>query len=244
MSDSLIIPNWPAPSNVRALSTTRLGGVSLAPWTSLNLGQHVGDLSSHVDGNRQRLQEIGALPSAPYWLNQIHSTRVVEVDSSTQMPAADASFTRHKEQLCTIMTADCLPVLFCHKDGQQVAAAHAGWRGLCNGIIENTLATFSCPMSEILVWLGPAIGPKAFEVGAEVRDAFLQHQPEAEHCFIKHHDKYLADLAGLAALRLQRARVSAISYSSRCTYSEPETFFSYRRDGQTGRQASLIWICE
>lgn len=243
MTASLIIPDWPAPKNIRAVSTTRRGGVSSPPWDSFNLGRHVGDLPSHVESNREKLAQLAQLPNEPFWLNQIHSTKVIEVQTvSDILPEADASFSQQAKQVCVVMTADCLPVLFCDANGRQVAAAHAGWRGLCEGIIENTLATFECPMRDIHAWLGPAIGPKAFEVGSEVRSAFIQQQAEAASCFTAYKDKYLADLAQLAALRLQRAGVRSVSYAQRCTVSEPDTFFSYRRDGETGRLASLIWI--
>lgn len=240
---SLIIPDWPAPARVRAFSTTRLGGVSQPPWQSLNLGTHVGDDPQHVATNRQRLASLAQLPSAACWLNQTHSTRVVDAaDSDNLLPDADASFSRSVEQVCIVMTADCLPILFCSDDGQQVAAAHAGWRGLCAGVVENTLATFHSPPQQIHAWLGPAIGAHAFEVGAEVKAAFMQQLREASDCFRPSGDKYLADLAGLATQRLQQVGVTSITQSARCTFSEPETFFSYRRDGQTGRLASLIWL--
>jgi len=243
MSSSLIIPNWLAPSCVRAVSTTRLGGVSLSPWDSFNLGNHVGDNDDAVTDNRQRLLEIAQLPTTPFWLNQVHSTQVIKVDSSAlAVPTADASFTSERGQVCIVMTADCLPILFCNRLGTQVAAAHAGWRGLCDGVLENTLATFNCEAKDIFAWIGPAIGPKAFEVGAEVREAFINEQKEASRCFVPHGEKYLANLAQLAVLRLQRAGMTQISQSQRCTFSDAESFFSYRRDGQTGRMASLIWL--
>lgn len=246
MSESLIIPNWSVPSTVRAVSTTRLGGVSDIPWHALNLGSHVGDDREAVNRNRGLLTEIAQLPSEPFWLNQIHSTRVVDTAAAASygVPDADASFTREAGKVCVVMTADCLPVLFTNRQGTQVAAAHAGWRGLCDGVLENTLNTFDCPPEEIIAWIGPAIGPRAFEVGAEVREAFVKAQHAAEQCFVAHGDKYLADLPELAKLRLQRAGVEAIHQSQRCTFSEAEHFFSYRRDGQTGRMASLIWIAE
>lgn len=246
MNQSLIIPYWHAPSKVRAVSTTRLGGVSQAPWHALNLGSHVGDNHNDVIRNRELLTEIAQLPSPPFWLTQVHSPHVIEAAVADGIPEADASFTREAGIVCAIMTADCLPVLFSHRDGNQVAAAHAGWRGLCNGVLENTLDTFDCPPEEIIAWIGPAIGPQAFEVGAEVREAFIRIHQDAELCFVPHGDKYLANLPKLAELRLQSAGVAseAIYQSQRCTFSEPEHFFSYRREGQTGRMASLIWIAE
>lgn len=246
MSQSLIIPNWCAPSRVRAVSTTRLGGVSEAPWHALNLGSHVGDSRDAVNRNRELLTEIAGLPSEPFWLNQIHSHHVVEAAVVDGIPEADASFTRETGKVCIVMTADCLPVLFSNLNGTQVAAAHAGWRGLCDGVLENTLDTFDCSPQEIVAWIGPAIGPRAFEVGAEVREIFVGAHQDADQYFIPHGEKYLANLPKLAALRLQSAGVvgEAIYQSQRCTFSEPEHFFSYRREGQTGRMASLIWIAE
>ncbi|WP_241609470.1 purine nucleoside phosphorylase YfiH [Rosenbergiella australiborealis] len=243
MSSSLIIPNWSVPQSVRAVSTTRIGGVSDAPWHSFNLGTHVGDDSDAVNSNRNRLITIADLPHPPYWLNQVHSNRVVEVDGANgEIVDADASYTRAVGKVCVVMTADCLPVLFCNRQGTQVAAAHAGWRGLCDGVLENTLATFDDHSKEIIAWIGPAIGPNAFEVGPEVREAFIQSDAQAAQCFIPQGNKFLADLAQLAELRLQRAGVTAISQSRRCTFSEDAHFFSYRRDGKTGRMATLIWL--
>ncbi|MBT0725629.1 polyphenol oxidase [Rosenbergiella sp. S61] len=245
MSESLIIPDWSVPPNVHAVSTTRVGGVSGAPWNSFNLGSHVGDSLDAVNNNRDLLIEVAQLPAPPFWLNQTHSHRVVDAAASwTGTPDADASFTREAGKVCVVMTADCLPVLFCNRQGTQVAAAHAGWRGLCDGVLENTLNTFDCRPEEIIAWVGPAIGPHAFEVGAEVRDAFIHSHQDAEQCFVTHGEKYLADLAKLAELRLQRAGVATLYQSQRCTFSEAEHFFSYRRDGQTGRMATLIWIAD
>lgn len=243
MSESLIIPNWDVPSTVRAVSTTRMGGVGDTPWNTFNLGSHVGDNLDVVKRNRDRLIEVAKLPAPPFWLNQVHSDLVINaVASSTDLPDADASFSREAGSVCVVMTADCLPVLFCNRQGTQVAAAHAGWRGLCDGVLENTLATFDDDPSDIITWIGPAIGPQAFEVGPEVRAAFISHQEVAAQCFTARGEKYLADLPRLAELRLKRAGVDAIYQSQRCTFSEAEYFFSYRRDGQTGRMASLVWL--
>ena len=237
-----IIPDWPAPACVRACSTTRHGGVSAEPWHSLNLGAHVGDIESHVRENRQRLVVEAQLPSMPQWLNQVHGTDVVRLPSEVILPDADAAVTRESGVVCAVMTADCLPVLFCSKDGKEVAAAHAGWRGLCNGVLEKTLAQFHCPPADILVWLGPAIGPQAFEVGEEVRAAFMTFDPAAQQAFRAVGDKYFADLWLLARQRLSAAGVNAISGVTRCTYTESDDFFSWRRDGVTGRMATLIWL--
>ena len=237
-----ITPSWPAPSHVKAVSTTRSGGVSLLPYSSLNLGDHVQDNPEHVAENRAILASKMQMVRTPAWLNQVHGTEVVELPlSSGLVPDADASFTRCVGEVCTIMTADCLPVLFCNKEGTQVAAAHAGWRGMVNGVLEETLATFTDP-DNVLVWLGPAIGPSAFEVGGEVRDAFIVNDSGADIAFQAHNDRWLADIYLLARRRLQRAGVTNINGGDLCTVSEPEHFFSYRRENQTGRQASCIWI--
>lgn len=236
-----IIPDWPAPQRVQACSTTRHGGVSVAPWDSLNLGAHVGDNEVHVMQNRQRLTDA-QLPAMPQWLNQIHGLDVARLPADERVPNADAAITRMSGVVCAVMTADCLPVLFCSDDGSEVAAAHAGWRGLCNGVLENTLAQFHCPADNIHAWLGPAIGPQAFEVGAEVRDAFMRHDAQADLAFRPVGNKYFADIWQLARQRLQAAGVRSISGSQRCTFTESANFFSFRRNGITGRMATLIWL--
>lgn len=240
----LIIPNWPAPARVKAVATTRIGGVSEAPYRGFNLGDHVGDRPDDVAANRKALQQQLGLASPLPWLNQIHSTKVLSLDGS--VPASvevDGSYTSHQGMPCVVMTADCLPVLLCDKAGTQVAAVHAGWRGLVDGIIENALAEFSVPGGEIMAWLGPAISQAAFEVGGEVREQFVAHDPAAEAAFTAHgKGKWLADLYLLARQRLQRQGVIEVYGGEYCTFSEPDRFFSYRRDGVTGRQASLIWL--
>lgn len=240
---SPIKPEWALPSTVRALSSTRVGGVSGAPWDSLNLGAHVGDNPLHVAANRQLLVELGAMPAQPVWLDQVHGTDVLHLTRNTpQCLRADAVYTREKGLPCAVMTADCLPVLFCSVDGKEVAAAHAGWRGLCAGILEATLAAFSAPAEEITVWLGPAIGPTAFEVGAEVRAAFLAQNLHDTAAFRPAGEKYYADIWQLARARLSRSGVRHITGGGLCTVSEPAKFFSFRRNGVTGRMASLIWL--
>lgn len=240
---SLVIPLWPAPANVKAVSTTRLGGYSVSPFDSLNLGNHVGDIPASVSLNRQWLQQHAQMPAEPYWLNQVHSADVVVLPATETLPAADAAFTRRPQQICTVMTADCLPVLFCDRQGTQVAAAHAGWRGLCDGVLENTLQHFT-NVKHVMAWLGPAISQQAFEVGDEVRSAFVQRQATAAQAFIpgKTTGKWLADLYLLARLRLMAAGVTAIYGGEYCTFRQSQQFFSYRRDGQTGRMASSIWL--
>jgi YfiH family protein len=242
-------PDWPAPANIRALSTSRgllsppMFGQSTGVFAGLNLGTHVGDDPQHVAANRALLSASCQLHSAPAWLNQVHGCRVLDLDRwDGQLADADASTTTQLGLAAVVMTADCLPVLFCDKSGSRVAAAHAGWRGLCHGVLEATLAQFSQP-AEVMVWLGPAIGPKNFEVGAEVRAAFIAADPQASTAFqaAEAPGKFLADIYLLARLRLRRAGVEAIYGGEFCTVAEPTRFFSYRRDGQTGRQASLIW---
>jgi YfiH family protein len=239
-------PDWPAPANVKALQTTRNGfaanhGVSLPPFDSFNLGSHVSDQPEHVATNRALLAQ--ALPQAPAWLNQVHGVNVVDAASISTPIDADASFTRTRGAVSVVMTADCLPLLFCDRAGTVVAAAHAGWRGLCNGVIEATVAKMACPADEILVWLGPAIGPNAFEVGDEVRAAFMAIDAQAEQAFVAQNGgKWLADIYLLARQRLHTLGITATYGGDQCTVTQAETYFSYRRDGQTGRLASLIWL--
>ncbi|VEI65066.1 Laccase domain protein yfiH [Serratia quinivorans] len=241
--DSLILPDWPLPAGVKACSTTRHGGISLPPYDSLNLGTHVGDDARAVADNRQRLVEGAGLPQMPVWLEQIHGTHVVRLDGQTPADLrADAVYSNVPGQVCAVMTADCLPVLFCSQAGDEVAAAHAGWRGLCNGVLEQTLAAFAAEPGRISAWLGPAIGPQQFEVGPEVRAAFIAVDDAAAAAFTPQGDKFLADIYLLARQRLQRAGIHAIYGGDRCTVSEISHFFSYRRDGITGRLASLIWL--
>lgn len=237
------MPDWPAPASVKALSTTRLGGVSVGPYASLNLGAHVGDDPAAVNLNRLQFEQQAALPATPAWLNQVHGTSVLELSRwHGDIVSADAAFSRQSGEVCLVMTADCLPVLFCNQQGTQVAAAHAGWRGLCDGVLEKTLALFEHP-ADVMVWFGPAIGPSQFEVGAEVRAAFMQKNPGANMAFVPQGQaKYLANIYLLARQRLQAAGVSRFYGGEYCTVSAPELFFSYRRDGQTGRMASCIWL--
>jgi len=235
----MIVPDWPAPSRVKSRMTTRDGGVSAAPWASLNLGDHVGDDPAQVAANRARLRQH--LPSEPGWLKQVHSATVVETGAG--VPEADASFTRQTGTVSVVLTADCLPVLFCDRAGSVVAAAHAGWRGLADGVLEATVAAMQVSPDEVLAWMGTAIGPQAFEVGDEVRQAFVAQHPEAVAAFHQHlSGKWLADIYQLARIRLNHAGVTAIYGGGRCTFTETDSFFSYRRDGVTGRMASLIWL--
>ncbi len=238
-----LIPDWRAPATVHALSTTRCGGVSLGAYRSLNLATHVGDNPHHVAANRTRLATAYQLPAAPYWLEQVHSTRVVEASPQHRGAAADASFSRQRQQVCAVLTADCVPILLCSTQGTVVAAAHAGWRGLAGGIIDNTVHALGCPPSELLAWIGPAIGAAAFEVGAEVKAEFCMSDPTADAWFAPTvAGRWRADLIGLARHRLQGLGVGAISGGEWCTYQNADQFFSYRRDGISGRMATLIWI--
>lgn len=243
---SLLLPDWPAPASVKACSTLRTGGVSLPPYDSLNLGTHVGDELASVLENRQRLVKYAHLPQMPHWLEQVHGTDVVHLvagQNSESRYVADAVYSHQPQQVCAVMTADCLPVLFCSRSGDEVAAAHAGWRGLCAGVLESTVRQFSAAPAEIMAWLGPAIGPQAFEVGSDVRDAFMAREPVAREAFVAQTGgKYLADIYHLARLRLRLAGISQIYGGDLCTLSDRSRFFSYRRDGITGRMASLIWL--
>ncbi|TQI79008.1 hypothetical protein FHU10_0936 [Serratia fonticola] len=240
---ALILPDWPLPAGVKACSTTRHGGVSLPPYDSLNLGDHVGDDALAVAQNRQRLVAAADLPQSPFWLEQVHGTRVLTLDGQAPEDLrADAVYSNVAGQVCAVMTADCLPVLFASQRGDEVAASHAGWRGLCHGVLENTVACFTAPPGKITAWVGPAIGPSQFEVGPEVRAAFIAADSAAAVAFIPHGEKFLANIYLLARQRLQRAGIFAIYGGDRCTMHEMSHFFSYRRDGVTGRMASLIWV--
>ena len=236
-----LVPEWPAPDNVRSLQTLRSGGCSPAPWVSLNLGDHVGDELSRVAANRAVLR--ASLPGEPLWLQQVHGLAVLDAGSPGTLREADASFAREPGRVCAVMTADCLPVLFCDRAGTVVAAAHAGWRGLLAGVLSATMHRMAVPPGELLAWLGPAIGAQAFEVGDEVRAAFVARDAIAAGAFSPHgKGKWLADIYQLARQRLQAAGVGSISGGEWCTVSDAERFFSYRRDGVTGRMASLIWL--
>lgn len=241
MNSAWLAADWPAPAGVRTCITTRQGGVSQSPWSGLNLGTHVGDDPAAVASNRRQL--VKGLGCAPAWLEQTHSVTVVPADPARVL-SADASWTDQPNVACTIMTADCLPVLFCDRAGTRVAAAHAGWRGLAGGVLENTVAAMAQPASQLMAWLGPAIGPRSFEVGAEVRQAFIEADPVALQAFAPsaRPGHFMADIYRLARQRLEAVGVTAVYGGGLCTVSEPERFYSYRRDGQTGRFASLIWL--
>lgn len=238
--NTFLIPDWPAPAGISACVTTRAGGVSLAPFDSFNLGDHVGDDPVAVAHNRQRLTHI--FDVQPAWLSQVHGV-VVAPANPDLIVEADASWTATPGIACAAMTADCLPALFCDRAGTRVAAAHAGWRGLAAGVLEAAAQSLNVEPRDILVWLGPAIGPKTFEVGAEVREVFVTGMPEAAGAFVPsvNAGRYMADIYELARLRLARFGITAVYGGGFCTVSDPR-FFSYRRSPRTGRFASLVWI--
>ncbi len=289
-SPQWLIPDWPTPPGVRALSTLRMGGSSRAPFASLNLGSHVGDASIAVAKNRRSLREAAGLPTEPCWLAQVHGTRVADLDTGV-LGDADAAVTSEPGRVCAILTADCLPILLAAAAGGRVAAAHAGWRGLAAGVIEAAVQAMGVAPRDLLAWLGPAIGPRHFEVGAEVREAFLKEDPGAHAAFTAStrgradeergservgggerrstgeseggergctgeseggergsagesggRERYMANIYSLARQRLARLGVERVYGGGECTYTSAERYFSYRRDGQTGRQASLIWL--
>jgi YfiH family protein len=243
----LIQPNWSAPKNIQAFSSTRLGGYSLGAYQGLNLGLHVQDDPQLVYKNRALLTETLSLPNHLPWLNQTHSTTLCRLEKQEyQAIEADASWTSLTKQTCIVMTADCLPLLITNKQGSFVAAIHAGWRGLCDGIIEKSITSICDQLKmsskDLLVWLGPCIGKSAFAVGDEVRAEFIAENEQAKLAFSPYLDRWLADLQQLARLRLAAFNVFEITASEHCTFTEPELFYSYRREGVTGRMASLIWI--
>jgi len=244
-------PEWAAPPGVRALCTKRGGGASAAPFESLNLGAHVGDAAGAVLENRARLRKAARMPTEPRWLSQVHGIEVADLDSAVGIPVADAAVSARAGTVCAVLTADCLPVLLSTADGAVVGAVHAGWRGLAAGVIETALQALrarAAPGIGIQAWMGPAIGPGHFEVGAEVRTAFLQQDPAAAEAFAPNDaGRWQCDLYALARLRLQRQGVGAITGGGLCTYDDAADFYSHRRDVQhlghagTGRMASLIW---
>lgn len=243
-----VVPQWRVPENIRAVSTSRLGGVSGAPYDTFNLGGHVRDRDQCVRQNRRRLADDLGLPGERFfWLNQTHSSEVVDIDDTQLLSReSDGSTTTQRRQACVVMTADCLPILLTNTEGRRVSAIHAGWRGLCGSIVENGVSCFS-DASEVIAWLGPAIGPNAFEVGRDVYEAFLLKSIQFQSAFTEKSsnnkdDKWLADIHLLATISLQMSGVQLIYASPHCTYSESGRFFSYRREGETGRMATAIWM--
>ena len=239
-----IEPDWEVPSRVHGLSTLRTGGVSGGPFASLNLGMHAGDDRGAVLENRARLVREANLPAEPVWLKQVHGVRVVRAAGATlDEPEADGAVTAERGVVCAVLTADCLPVFLARTDGSAVGVAHAGWRGLAMGVVEAAVRALPGSDAPVSAWLGPAIGPAAFEVGPEVHDAFVNRHPADAACFRPGHgDRYFADLYGLARARLSRAGVATVGGGDRCTHDEDRLFFSHRRDGLTGRMASLVWL--
>jgi len=237
-----IRPSWPAPANVRCWSTLRSGGASLDPYDSLNLGAHVGDEPRHVSANRARVVQALGLPGPPHWLEQVHGTHVVDLEHAGPVPTADAAFTRAPHRVCCVLTADCLPVLLTARDGSVVAAAHAGWRGLLAGVLQNTVAALGVPPAELMAWLGPAISAAHFEVGEEVRAAFVAADAGAAAAFAANaRGRWQADLYALGRRALAAAGVLDVYGGDACTFAESERYFSHRRAAPCGRMATLIW---
>lgn len=252
-----ITPTWPASPKVKAFTTVRKGGVSHKPFDSFNLGDHVGDDPTSVLANRKRLMSIANLPQEPCWISQVHGTEVLNLEdyaslkqalsmqslSTTTVPIADASISFKPLQVAVVLTADCLPILICDRKATRIAAVHAGWRGLAQGVIEATIAKLDCPSSELLIWLGPAIGPQAFEVGIDVKEAFTMEGDEMAFKVLGF-NKWKADLYALAKNRLQKLGISQIYGGEFCTFTDEDKFFSFRKQNPTGRQATLIWLEE
>jgi len=237
----VIEPDWPAPPGVVAFSTERRGGTSAGAYASLNLGDHVGDAPAHVAANRRELVTQLGLPSEPCWLTQVHGRRVLDLDAEAP-GEADGAVTSVAGRVCAVLTADCLPVLLASTDGARIGAAHAGWRGLAAGVLPAAIAAMHVPPAELVAWLGPAIGPASYEVGAEVREAFVARDRAAERCFVPTRPgHWLADLYGLARLSLAAAGVAAVFGGGYCTFSDAARFFSHRRGAPCGRMATLIW---
>jgi YfiH family protein len=245
VATSLITPRWPAPATVRAASTTRIGGRSRAPYDELNLGERSGDDPDTVSANRAALSRLLELPAEPFWLHQVHGARVVDAGTAGAGPEADAAIASRPGAVCAVLTADCLPVLLCDARGTRVGAVHAGWRGMAQGVIEAAVAHLGGG-AELLAWLGPAIGPGAYEVGPEVRAALCAGLERAAQVAFSPSPspagRWMADLYTLARLRLRKAGVDSIHGGAHCTFSEADRFYSYRRDGPTGRMASLVWL--
>jgi polyphenol oxidase len=233
--------NWPAPQNVSALTTMRTPGFSKPPFDANNLALHVGDNDADVNANRQALTALLRLPREPEWLEQVHSNHCIIVEEETNR-RADAAITRSQAHILAIMTADCLPIMLCNYQGTEIAAIHSGWRGLMNGIIENTLHKMRSSPTQLLAWVGPAICQSCFEVGDEVFDAYQSRYSFAARAFRRKKEKWLANLPQLAGLVLKSSGISAVYQSKICTFEQKSDFFSYRRDGRTGRMATLIWF--
>lgn len=243
MTLSRITPDWPAPPNVRAATTLRAGGVSTGPFASLNLGAHVGDDSAAIVENRARVRAALHLPGEPAWLNQVHGANVVHAAPAMNPPTADASIALEPRCVCAVLTADCLPVLLCDRTGTRVAAAHAGWRGLVGGVLEHAVRALDAAPANLIAWLGPAIEQEAFEVGGEVREQFIERDASSAQAFAENtRGRWQADICALARLELAKLGVPDVYGGGFRCHADRERFFSYRRDGQTGRMATLIWL--
>jgi polyphenol oxidase len=240
---AVLTPDWPAPPAVRAAFTLRAGGVSAAPYDSLNVGAHVGDAPASVAENRRRVCEHLSLPAEPAWLEQVHGTDVIELAAVAPQRPADAVITRQPRRVCVVQVADCMPVLFAARDASAVGIAHAGWRGLAAGVLEATVSRLSVPPARLIAWLGPAICAEHFEVGGEVREAFIARDAGAADAFAANtRGRWQCDLAALARRRLAALGTTAVSGGAWCTYADRARFFSFRRDGRCGRMAALIWL--
>lgn len=235
------LANWPAPENITALSTTRFAGFSQAPYDLNNLGLHVGDNELHVKQNRQQLRDELNLPAEPLWLEQTHSTHCVIAGTDSDRNA-DAAISRSKEHPLVILTADCLPITLCNRQGSEIGAIHAGWKGLFNGIVENTIQKMNSNATDLLAWIGPAICQKCYEVGEEVYEAFTKIYPSSTIAFTPRNSKWLANLPKIAEIVLNSSGVEAVYQSDLCTFELKNEFYSYRRESQTGRIGTLIWF--
>lgn len=243
MTPEFIYPDWLAPQNVRALTTTRVGGYSAAPFDSFNLSLRSGDNVEHVKRNRALLIESANLPTEPVWLRQVHGNRVIDAADNEPYSEADGSYTKQPRVVCAVLTADCCPVFLCDRQGTRVAVLHGGWRGIARGLIEQGVARMGVSAADLLAWLGPAIGPSSFEVGDDVYDAFTSQNLEAATAFKRRdNSRWLADIYALVRQRLQALGVTEVSGANHCTVLERQRFFSYRRDRVCGHMASLIWM--
>ncbi len=243
--ENYITPNWPAPKHVHAYCTTRVGGISQGPFASFNLADHVEDDALSVNANREKLMGDLSLPAEPLWLTQTHSAQVIRASYANTDSIADACFTTRTNHVCTVMTADCLPILCCDEKGQHAAAIHAGWRGLLAGVIETTVNAMDVDSKSLLVYLGPAISQDNFVVSEVIKDQFIALDPHTRHAFKEvSRGHFAADLYAIARMRLAKLGIEQIFGGEFCTYDESDKFFSYRRENQTGRMASLIWLSE
>lgn len=239
-----LIPDWPAPVNIKSCVTKRRGGVSIGSFSSFNMGLRSGDVLEHILTNREQMAVDFGWQNKAQWLMQVHGTTVVTATTTGEEQEGDAVWTDQQALSCAVLTADCLPVLFCDQQGTVVAAAHAGWKGLLAGVLEETIKAMGKPSDQLMAWMGPAISQQHFEVGPEVRAAFVARDTDAKDAFSQGNgDRWQADLYQLARQRLEVAGISSVYGGGLCTFSQLNEFFSYRRDGQaSGRLASVIWI--